>query len=269
MLDGATLKGLYERMREETARLAGGLLDIPRRAALLHGLYLDSGGNHTFPQIAAHGALWAWNFFEVGGSMGRFIARRYFYTARERTYRLGLLNEFAEDFRRVNRSVCIDTYTNYHFSKRYGREPAAAEVMPGELLRALNVVHQAREVGATLSEAEKRQVFKQSFYWEQELTVAPGVKAAVEKFHCRVMQFLCLHPIVRFAYFPSGRFLLFRNFASTGERIEKGLRAYDFGRWGGWPRVLDTMRVYRLMPPAFFRDPAGYVRQLHEQPATA
>jgi hypothetical protein len=244
----------------------GDLSDIPRRVALLHGLFLDSGGNHTFPQIAAHGALWAHGFFEVGGSLGRFIARRYFYNARERNYRLGLLEEFAADFRRVNRQVCIDTMTNYDFARAHGREPEAGKVVPAELLRALNWIHQAREAGQPLSEQEKRLVFRTSFYWEQELTVAPGVQAAVDKFQCRVMRLLCLHPLVRFAYFPRWRYLFFRNFADTTERIARGLQAYDHARRGGWAHVVRTMKNYEVMPPVFFRDPAGYVRAMQEHP---
>ena len=63
-------------------------------------------------QIATHGALWAYRYFEVGGWLGRVIANRYFYNAQEKQFRLGLLQSFAEGFRKVNRSVCIDTYTN-------------------------------------------------------------------------------------------------------------------------------------------------------------
>ncbi|MEE3371504.1 MAG: hypothetical protein VX346_19385 [Planctomycetota bacterium] len=56
-------------------------------------------------------------YFEAGGSLGRLVARRYFYSAEERGYRLGILREFSESFRRVNRLICVDTYTNYHFPK--------------------------------------------------------------------------------------------------------------------------------------------------------
>ncbi len=261
------LREAHAQIKERATRLVGGLEDIPRRAALLHGTYLDSGGNHTFPQIAAHGALWAFGFFEVGGRLGRLIATRYFYNPRERAYRLGLLEQFAGGFRLVNRSVCIDTWTNYHFVRDCGREPGADQVVPAPLLAAINRVHAARRAGAELSEVEKRDVFCQSFYWEQELTVAPGVKAAIDQFQCRVMKFLCLHPVVRFAYFPSGRYLLFRNFANTSERIHKGLQAYDFARRLGWRGVVDAMRSYRLMPADFFRNPAGHTRRLVEEGA--
>jgi hypothetical protein len=262
MLDAATLQGCHGRLKAEATQLAGELDDIPRRAALLHGMYLDSGGNHTFPQIAAHGALWAHGFFEVGGSLGRFIARRYFYNARERAMRLAILQEFAEDFRRVNRQVCIDTLANYEFARQHGAEPEAGKVLPPELLRALNLVHAARSAGRLLSETQKKEVFRTSFYWEQELTVAPGVRQAIDKFQCRVMRFLCLHPVVHFAYFPRLRYLLFRNFGDTTERITRGMQAYDYARRGGWQRVVQTMKTYGVMPAAFFADTAAYLRAL-------
>src|SRR5258708_1613449 len=170
-MDSDALKLRYDEMRVEATRLAGDLLDIPRRVSLLYNLYLDSGRNHAFSQIAAHGALWAFRYFEVGGSLGRLIGRRYFYNATERALRLGLLHEFAEGFRRVNRQVCIDTYANYHFAAQYGHLAAAAGIVPASLLDALNRVHFARKSRAALSAAEKRRVFEQSFLCEQEVTV--------------------------------------------------------------------------------------------------
>jgi hypothetical protein len=265
MTDLESLRAAYAGIKAEATQRAGGLEDIPRRAALLHGLYLDSGENHVFPQIALHGALWAYHYFEVGGSLGRLIARRYFYNAGERAYRLGLLQSFAEGFRRVNRQVFIDSYANYHFARAHGREPGADQVVPPPLLQALNLVHAAREAGRALSAAEKRTVFEQSFLWEQELTVAPGVQAAVDQFQCFFMRTLCLKPVVRFAYFPRFRFILFRNFADKAERIAKGMRAYDLAGRAGWQRVKESVRAYGLLPDRFWGAPAEYVRELGQQ----
>ena len=255
----------YEEIQAEATLLAGGLLDIPQRAAVLNHIYLDSGRNHTFPQIAVHGALWAYNFFEVGGRVGRLIGRRYFYSSKERAFRLGLLQSFAEDFRKINRLVCIDTYTNYHFSKRLGREPGADQLVHPDLLAALNQVHECREAGDSLSEDEKRNVFRQAFRWEQELTVAPGVKEAIESFDCRFMRALCMKPIVRFAFFPWYRFLWFRNFYDTDERIRKGLQAYDYARAMGWDHVVDSNRSYGLLSEAALANPLEHFRSLKQR----
>ena len=56
---------------------------------------------------------------------------------------------------------------------------------------------------------KKEGVFRQSFHWEQELTVAAGVAASVDKFECRIMKSLCLMPLVRFAFFPRWRYIWF------------------------------------------------------------
>ena len=96
------------------------------------------------------GALWAARYFEVGGRLGRFIAGRYFYNSRERAFRLGILQRFAEDFRRVNRQVCIDTYANYTFTREFGEHSPARDLLPANLLDALNRVHAARRAGREL-----------------------------------------------------------------------------------------------------------------------
>lgn len=51
----ASLQSHYARIQAEATYLAGEPADIVRRAAVHHSLFLDSGGNHTFPQIALHG----------------------------------------------------------------------------------------------------------------------------------------------------------------------------------------------------------------------
>ena len=255
----------YTNLKAQAELLAGGLGDIQRRVAILTSLYLDSGRNHVFSQIAAHGALWAMGYFEAGGSLGRLVARRYFYNAEERGYRLGILREFSESFRRVNRLVCVDTYTNYHFSKTYGHISGADTVIPVDLLDALNRVHHARARNTDLTPPEKRQIFECSFHCEQEITVAPGVAAAVAEFDCPIMRVLCLHPIVRFAYFPKLRYLLFRDFSNTEERISKGMRAYDLADRVGWDQVHKSMRYYGQMPESFFAAPLDHYQQLRSE----
>jgi hypothetical protein len=264
-MDRVTLRAGYDDLKGEATILAGDLLDIPRRALLLYNLYLDSGRNHAFSLIAAHGALWAQGYFEAGGSLGRLIARRYFYNPAERAYRLGLLREFAEDFRKVNRQVCIDTYANYHFARRFGREPGADELVAPSLLEALNRVHHARDRGDSFTPEERRRVFEQSFRCEQEVTVAPGVEAAVRAFECKVMRFLCLRPLVRFAFFPAFRYLWFRNFADQGERIDRGMRAYDFAATMGWPHVERSLRDYGVMPPRLLDEPERSLADLRAE----
>ena len=251
------LQSRYGELQREATTLAGDLEDIPRRAVVLNSLYFDSGRNHVFSHIASHGALWAYRYFEVGGQLGRLIANRYFYSGTEKAYRLGILNDFAEGFRKVNRQVCIDTYANYHFTKQYGDEADASQIIPPTLLDALNRIHSASRAGRELSAPEKRLVFEQSFRCEQEVTVAPGVKTAVEGFQCRIMKALCMKPLVRFAYFPAWRFLWFHDFSNQSERIEKGLIVYDLAAKAGWPNVEASLRRYGLLENGYFESPAS------------
>jgi hypothetical protein len=267
-MDRSRLQVLHDEFKVEATLLAGGLLDIPRRALVLYNLYLDSGRNHQFSLIATHGALWASGYFESGGSLGRIIARRYFYNPDERAFRLGLLRQFAEDFRIVNRQVCIDTYTNYQFTRRYGQEPGAEEIVEPSLLDALNRVHDARSRGKVLPPDDSRRVFEQSFRCEQEITVAPGVQAAVRSFECKIMRFLCMRPLVRFAYFPSFRYLWFRDFADKDERIERGLKAYDLAANTGWPRVERSLRYYGVMPDRLLAEPERSLVELRDELAS-
>lgn len=246
---------VYESYRLRATELAGGLLDIPRRVRLLYQMYIDSAGNHLFPLIAAHGALWAAGYFEIGGAIGRLIARRYFYNSRERAYRLGLLDEFATGFRRVNRQVCIDTLTNYWFLRDHGAVPEAAQLLPESLVDTLRLVHQNRIAGQRLGSVERRRIFEQSFRCEQEVTVAPGVAEAIAGFDCRVMQFICLHPLVRFRFFPRWRYLVFRNFGQTDERIRRGLQAFEFAERAGDEHVVETLGHYPVMTLDEIRSP--------------
>ena len=133
----------HAEIRADAARLAGGPGDMPQRVALLHAIFVDSGGNHAFPEVALHGALWAYGFYERRGTISRMIGYRYFYDADERARRSYMLFEFSQGFKEANRSVFIDTYTNFVFSKRLGEEPGAEEILAPELLEALNRVHRA------------------------------------------------------------------------------------------------------------------------------
>src|SRR5581483_4583445 len=122
---GADLVREHEAIRDQAERLAGGPGDIPQRVALLHSIFVDSGGNHAFPEVALHGALWAYGFYERRGAVSRSIAYRYFYDADERARRSYMLFRFSQGFKEANRSVFVDTYSNYVFSKRHGEAPGA------------------------------------------------------------------------------------------------------------------------------------------------
>ena len=128
----------------------------------------------------------------------------------------------------------------------------------------MNRVHDARGRQREFSAAERRVVFEQSFRCEQEITVAPGVRDAVQGFECRIMRFLCLHPIVRFAYFPRFHALLFRDFADKDDRIAKGMRAFDLAERVGWSHVSRALQEYGVMAPGQLDSPEGSFQALRD-----
>ena len=259
---GRGLVAAYDEIKAEAARLAGGPGDMPQRVALLHSIFEDSGRNHAFPEVALHGALWAYGFYERRGAVSRMITYRYFYDREERARRAYMLFGFAQGFKEANRSVFVDTYANYYFTKRYGEVPGAEAVVAPELLDALNGVHHAARSGRPLSSGERAQVFETSLLFEQEATVGPKVKAEVAKFDCPILTAIVLKPVVRFSYFPRLTTLRFRDFGNTEERIEKAVRSYELAERAGWPHVGGCIRYQGILPGRFFSDPIAYADEL-------
>ncbi|HET6171090.1 MAG TPA: hypothetical protein VFD90_00710 [Gaiellales bacterium] len=259
----------HAEIRADAVRLAGGPGDMPQRVAILHAIFADSNGNHAFPEVALHGALWAYGFYERRGTISRMIAYRYFYDAEERASRSYMLFEFSQGFKEANRLVFADTYTNYVFSKRHGEQPGAEEFLAPDLLEALNRVHAASRASRRLTPAERAQVFECALMFEQERTVGPKVLEEVAKFDCPVLTAFVLRPVVRFTYFPRTTYMTFRNFGDTDERVEKAVRSYELAERTGWGRVGDTIRRHGVLPPRFFADPRAYAGELSKTAGVA
>jgi hypothetical protein len=264
----AELARAYAAMHADAVRLAGGPGDMPPRVALLHSIFVDSNGNHVFPEVALHGALWAYGFYERRGTVSRAIAYRYFYDTEERASRSYMLFEFSQGFKEANRSVFVDTYANYAFSKLHGEAEGADEIVAPELLDALNRVHHAARAGRRLPPAERARVFECALLFEQERTVGPKIREEVAKFDCPVLSAIVLRPIVRFTYFPRTAYMLFSNFGNTEERIEKAVRSYDLAERAGWEHVGDSIRRHGVLPRRFFDDPRAYAGELAEAVGT-
>ena len=212
----------YDAIRADATRLAGGPGDMPPRVALLHAIFEDSNRNHVFPEVALHGALWAYGFYERRGTVSRAIAYRYFYDRDERARRSYMLFEFSQGFKEANRSVFIDTYANYVFSKRHGDEPGAEEIIAPALLEQLNRVHHAARRTRTLTPAERAAVFECALLFEQERTVGPKIREEVGKFDCPVLSAIVLRPVVRFSYFPRTTYMVFSNFGEHRRAHREG-----------------------------------------------
>jgi len=129
------LRKAFEDIQADGLRLARGLNDLSQRATVYHHVFKESGGNHIFPLIAAHGALWARSWFSFGMKLGKVLSWQYAFNSETRRDKLAKLEEFANVFRDVNRRVCVDVYANFHFTKRYGKHPDASKVVPTNLLQ--------------------------------------------------------------------------------------------------------------------------------------
>jgi hypothetical protein len=238
------LRTAYEAIRAEARAIAGAPGDIVPRVVAHHALYRDSLGNHAFPMVALHGALWGYDFFEVTGKLGEIVSYRYVFDADEKAKRHAMLGRFAEGFKAVNREVFVDTFTNYHFTARHGRAPGAEALVHPELLDALNEVHAAKASGRALDVERKRHVFERSLRFEQEITVAPGIARELAAFDCPILRALCMKPVVRFAYFGVFERFFFGDFSDKGERIERAIASFDIACERGWDHVERSMMRY-------------------------
>ena len=259
------LQRAYDELTEEGTRLAGRLPQLAQRASVYHHLFRASGGNHVFPLIAAHGALWAGGYFRFGMRLGRVLAWQHAFSGSKRTQLLADLGAFADAFREVNRLVCVDTYRNFYFTARFGNHPDASEFIRPTILEELNRLHAAREAGRRYSEEEKLELFRSHFLNEQETVVGPRISAAVAALDWPVLKAIALRPIIQFAYFPRGRALCFRNFGLTEERIRNGERAFGFGSQVGWSVVEQALKHYAVLPQLALAQPSRYFAGLRQQ----
>ena len=138
-----SLTAAHDRLREEASELAGGLNDLAQRATLYRRIFRASQGNHVFPLIAAHGALWAGGQFRSGMTIGRWLALQYFWSAASRAHHLQQLADFFDTLRDINRRVCIDTYVQFHITRLFHRHPDISKFVPDGFLRPLCMVHEA------------------------------------------------------------------------------------------------------------------------------
>lgn len=249
-------------LRNEATLLAGGLTDLAQRASVYHHLFEHSGGNHGFPLLAAHGALWASGYFRLGMRMGSLIAWRDAALGARRKDRLDRLTKFANDFRDINRRVCVETYFIYYMTNTRHLSSAAEKFVPADLLDQMLRCHAARQATRTLSSRERRSLFEAFFLWEQANIVGPSVAKAFDEFDWAPIKAMALCPTITFAYFPRFAPLRFSNFSNTAERIEKGLMAFDLAVRAGWGKVDHKLRSYGIMPDHFSADSKRYFRSL-------
>lgn len=245
-------------LRERAQSLAGRIEDLTQRASVYHHLYAHSGGNHSFPLLAAHGALWASGYFKMGMRFGSFAASVQQFLGDDAGELRKSLKAFADDFRDINRRVCVETYFIYHLTADPDLKEIAEHLVPMELLEQMNRCHAARLAGHKLSDSDRRSLFSAFFLWEQENIVGPSIKVAFSKFDWPMIKRMALKPKIRFAYFDQRSPLTFRHFADTDERVAMGMAAFDRACAKGWDEVESALADYNIMPASFTENPSGH-----------
>jgi hypothetical protein len=226
-------------------------------------MYVDSQGNHAFPLVALHGALWGHDFFRTAKLLEN--VGKLFHAIGNMQQLLDEIDQFSLALWTTNRQVFIDTYTNYWFSKKYGREPGAVDITDKDVLPYLNRVHEMVRSGKSFSPEEKREVFAASLNTEQKDTVAERMDEAANNVKTGWLKSLMTKPKVHFTYFPDGLDYKFENFTDRADRVRAAMLAYDTAVNVGWTKVSDTMVGYHELPDAYFADRAAYAKALREK----
>ena len=255
------------KLRREATALAGGLADLSQRASVYHHLYDHSGGNHSFPLLAAHGALWASGYFKAGMRCGAIVAAGYRALGHDHIELMRSLKKFADDFRDINRRVCVETYFIYHLTGSRELSSFADTYVQSDLREQMQRCHTARVAGRSLSNREKRALFGAFFLWEQENIVGPSIRKAFDGFRWTPIKYLAIRPTIRFAYFPRSHPLRFANFNETVERVEKGFRAFDLAQNVGWQAVERALGFYEIMPQEFLTDSRNFFDNIFSRTA--
>lgn len=259
----------HRRIKALGHALAGGLADLPQRAAVYFHLYEDSGRRNVFPLIAAHGALWASGYFARGMKAGRVLSLQYIGHAGRRQEKRASLQVFADAFRRINREVCAEAYCMYHFTKLYGHTPMAEALVPAPVLAGLNDCHQSHAEASDFPKAARRALFEAFFLWEQAAIVSPSVEAAVEAFDWPAVKWLAVRPKIAFSYLGAGDGLQFKDFSDKDERIERGLRAYEAAETVGLAQVEAAIGRYGIMPTSFLENTAAEFSEIRRRTGAA
>ena len=107
-------------------------------------------------------------------------------------------------------------------------------------------------------------MFEAHFLNEQEFVVGPTIAEATARLDWPLVKWIALRPTIRFAYFPDGEQLSFRDFSDRQERIRHGLRAFGLAANAGWNETAAALRDYRVLPPSFFADERAHFAALKE-----
>lgn len=227
-LYSAELKGIsqYSMLRDDAIRLAGNFDDIEQRVELFREMYFDSGGHYQFPAIAMHGALWLSAFkqttIEKHDRFCSFQLTSVFACSKTvKSYIRSILNEILK----INRTVFIDTYSLYYFSKYH----------PEKLPQNLSFLKDAHS--KNLNQLQMKTLFKKSLLYEQSSSVTKAMNKIYTSIPSLIRPFF--KATVRFDYFPENISFNNRNYFNESHRIEDALTAYELGIKVGFDKVME------------------------------
>jgi hypothetical protein len=243
------LRTEYETLKHRALTVAGRSGDVKARVLALRDIYRDSRGDHAFPLLAMHEMLWAYDFFEVTGTLGDFITHRFVGDVTAQGMRLDMLSEFAEAYRTGCCNAFVDTYTNYYFSRAYGEMPGADRFVRPSLLHALNELQHGIQRKKRLPEERKRELFSLALEFEQAQTLAGEIRLGLDRLTCPFVHGLVRRAVVRLAYFPPQVRFYYRDFSDADERVARGRRAYELATQRGWDKVSDATHGYGIILP--------------------
>ena len=234
--DLSDLLAAHARFVAVAEQLAGTTRDAQRRAVVYFSIFEDSAGNFMFPMIASHGSLWG---VRHTVRLDRWLSRLEVLSPTTVARWRGALDAIRD----INRRVFIEIYSTFYFTRFYGADPRADQVIRPEILALYNEVHHAVSVGKLLPLSDRRRIYYQVFVHEQHDIVDPGIQQAIALCPSWIVSvFQRVRP--RFAYFPDGCHLSFDDFTSVDQRNREGLRAMDWAEQVGPERVLAAMSEY-------------------------
>lgn len=240
-------------LRAEAEECAGEPRSVVKRASHLLEIYHHSNGNHTFPLIALHGALWGHNFIQFSETvLHGYFSVRWCHRPQEKQRRVSALWCYNNSILAFNRQVFIDTWTSYYFSQEYPELTGCYDLdLPCDLIQGLQTLARANRDGISLTTETKLAVFTASLLFEQDNVAQPVSDLCREldwpahnRFCKTLMNDLLTQPIVRFHYFPHDVCFWFENFSSREERVARAVQSFEIANQQGWNVVVDSVRSY-------------------------
>lgn len=224
-------------LAERADAAAGHPSQMVHRARSYHAVYVASEGICCFALVAAHGALWANWYLRCARLAALVLAVRDIRSSLTFRQKMQQFDDFTAALREINRQVMAATYTLVHAIRDLGPEAAAGMGLPPDLCRDMAQAMAEAGKGRHVPDAVKRDLYARHFKWEQKRVVGGILQDCFDRFSWRLMRRICLRPWVWFAYFRPGESLNFRDFLDEGERVEKGLAAFDRASGAGWRRT--------------------------------